>query len=108
MGTRPQGIVTSESNYCLICGRLKSEDHHLICGTSGRKIADKDGIYIPLCDYCHKDIHHTATATKLGKMVGQLVWEREHILKGFDVTYRDDIREKSRTAFIERYGKSWL
>lgn len=79
--------------YCEICGKREATDaHHLISGTANRQLADADKILLKLCRGCHDDIHRNSTTATLSKMVGQLLYEKEH----------------SREEFLKRYGRSYI
>lgn len=93
-------MITKYENYCLICGRPRTEVHHLIMGTSGRKLADEDGLTIPLCNKCHNDMHMNTTCNQLSKILGQMAWEKEFYRRG----HEGDARE----AFRKRFGKSYI
>lgn len=90
---------------CAMCGRSAECTHHLIFGSGLRKIADEDNITIDLCNQCHnlgKDrIHENPAAEKLSKMLGQALWELDH------VGYQKE-REQARADFMKRYGRSYL
>ena len=93
---------------CSFCGRYTKTRHHLIFGTSSRRLADEDGIIIPLCDDCHNmavkpadRIHGNPTAEKLSKMLGQALWEKKAVGAGKS-------ESEAREAFMNRYGRSWL
>ena len=47
------GIVTKYNNNCIFCGRPTTEEHHLLFGNGFRKLAEEDGIKVPVCEYCH-------------------------------------------------------
>ena len=63
--------------YCEICGKRQATDnHHLICSTSERKICDQyECMQIKICRECHSFIHQHDTAMKLSKMLGQALFE---------------------------------
>lgn len=100
-------ILTENKGYCFFCGRPAECTHHLIFGSSNRKLADEDGLTVPACSRCHnvgnvKDrIHDNPMAEKMSKMIGQLVWENKIIASGL-TPYA--VRE----LFRKRYGKSYL
>lgn len=48
-----QGIVTEYNDICIFCGRQAEAEHHLIFGTAGRELSDKDGLKVPVCNNCH-------------------------------------------------------
>jgi len=81
-----KGIVTEYPEICIFCGRQAEAEHHLIFGTAGRELSEKDGLKIPVCNNCHNmgqklcRIHENPMAEKLSKMLGQATWEKEWIL----------------------------
>ena len=47
---------------CIICGAPASEEHHCISGHNREK-CDKLGLTVPLCHYCHYDLHNKGHCT---------------------------------------------
>lgn len=82
-----------KDKYCDICGKKYAlEEHHLIGGTSERRIADKYSFEkLHICRDCHNDIHNNNTANKLSKMLGQAMFEinysKQEYLKLFKMNY---------------------
>ncbi|MCR5236236.1 MAG: hypothetical protein K6E34_03410 [Lachnospiraceae bacterium] len=82
--------------------------HHLIFGTGLRRLAEEDGLWIPLTNNEHNmspdptmRIHGNPVAEKLSKMCGQLAWEMQAVAQGAsEIDARD--------AFRRRYGISYL
>lgn len=115
-----KSIVTDYSAICFICGRKTEAEHHLIFGTAGRELSEKDGLKVPICNNCHnmgeatRRIHGNPMAERMSKIIGQLAWERQWILK--DAVHDPDGEDEAqvlegRTAreeFMKRYGKSYL
>lgn len=113
-------IVTEYKEICAICGRESEAEHHLIFGTAGRELSEKDGLKIPICNNCHnmgctsKRIHGNPMAERLSKMLGQMAWEKQWILK--DAVHDPDGEEQAqmleariaRKEFMRRYGRSYL
>ena len=94
-----KSIVTEHENICAFCGREADGEHHLIFGTAGRELSEKDGLKLPVCNDCHnmgdklRRIHDNPMAERLSKMLGQAVFEGK-------IGTRDDFRK--------RYGRSYL
>lgn len=92
-------IVTNNIRICYFCGAPAEAEHHLIFGTSNRKLAEADGLKVPICNNCHNfgdkmsRIHDNPMAEKMSKMLGQAFYEA-HI--------------GSREQFMKRYGRSYL
>ena len=102
--------ITDVEGFCIMCGKPTRRNvyHHCIFGTSQRRKADEDGIYIPVCDECHNmnprsdsRIHGNPMAEKLSKMMGQLAWEKQAIADGASF-------DEARELFRKRYGRSYL
>ena len=49
-----KGIVTEYPEICIFCGKQAEAEHHLIFGTAGRELSEKDGLKIPVCNNCQK------------------------------------------------------
>ena len=100
---RNPSVITNNTDYCYLCGRPGNGVHHLLFGKH-RQLADEDGIYFGICDYCHTmgkhRIHDNPTAEKLSKMLGQAYWILDH------VDYTDV--EEAKKKFMERYGENYL
>ena len=100
-------ILTDNNEYCFFCGRPAECQHHLIFGSSNRKLADDDGLKVPSCNRCHNmgkisgRIHDNPMAEKMSKMIGQLVWENKGVASGLSPY-------GARELFRKRYGKSYL
>ena len=99
-------IVTKFEGICAITGKRATCKHHLVFGRGFRKLADEDGLWIPLIDEVHDmgkfAIHDNPTAEALSKMLGQAVWEKHEIAtKGVD-------EDEARRRWIKRYGRSYL
>jgi len=92
-------LITQYTEICLVCGKRKTDTHHLI-NASDRDKATDDDLLIPLCHSCHMRLHDDALAMSFSKMLGQIVWEKEYYRKGGN----KDAREQ----FRSRYGKSYL
>lgn len=115
-----KSIVTEHDTICFICGRAAEAEHHLIFGTSGRELSEKDGLKAPICNNCHnmgeklKRIHDNPMAERMSKIIGQLAWERQWILK--DAVHDPDGETEAqalegriaRKEFMRRYGMSYL
>lgn len=86
------GTITDYEKLCAVCNGPSDNMHHLIFGRGLRKLADEDGLVIPLCIRCHNEIHSSTAASKLSRICGQLAYEKTH----------------SRQDFIKRYGRSYI
>lgn len=102
-----KGIITEHNKNCLFCGRPCYTEHHFVFGMGIRNLADEDGLKGPVCDACHTigeltgRIHDNPMAEKLSKMMGQLAFEKRKVAEGMT-------EDEARTAFLKRYGRSYL
>ena len=114
-----KGIVTQHETICFICGRRAEAEHHLIFGTAGRELSEKDGLKVPVCNNCHNmgqklcRIHENPMAERMSKMIGQLAWEREWLLKNTVTINSKGQMAKGegnvvRSQFMKRYSRSYL
>lgn len=115
-----KSIVTDDCVACFICGREAEAEHHLVFGTAGRELSEKDGLKVPVCNNCHnmgeitRRIHGNSMAERMSKIIGQLAWERQWILK--DAVHYKECDEEvqaiesriARKEFRKRYGISYL
>lgn len=108
-------ILTEYTELSAFSARPKECDHHLIFGSGVRKLADEDGLTIPLTHEEHNmgpignRIHENPAAEKLSKMLGQIAWEKEYYRATFEA-YGELARgqDPAREVFRERYGISYL
>ena len=100
-------MITKFDELCIICNKKATDVHHLIPGTSGRRLADEDGLTIPLCRCCHDQIHRDNKMLVLTKIIGQLAWERDYLIKKYELPF-DDLETECRVAFTERYSKGYI
>ena len=94
-------MITKYTEYCLLCGKPKEDVHHLINGTGLKRLADAWNLTTPICRECHSEIHKSAVAMKLSKICGQLLFEKEDILRG-------ESEENAREHFRQIFGRSYL
>lgn len=100
--------MVKELKICALCGcSIATQEHHLIFGSSKRRLADEDGLTLMLCGDCHTSgslttrLHDNIAAEKLSKMLGQAIYESNNIAAG-------DTKEQAREKFLQRYGISYL
>lgn len=111
-------IVTEHKGICIICGRQAECEHHLVFGSAGRELSEKDGLKIPLCNNCHnmgeklRRIHDNPMAERLSKIIGQLAWERDYLLADATGVCGEEeekaMSELVRNQFRKRFGISYL
>ena len=101
-----KSTVTDVEDTCVLCGGLATQEHHLICGTSNRKRSEDFGLKIPLCAKCHNFIHQYGAATRLSKMLGQAIFERNYYK---DLWYQlNKGKNEAKDSFIDHFSKSYL
>lgn len=94
-------MITNYENYCLICGKGATDVHHLVFGNSKRRLADKDGLTIPLCREHHEAMHNDKAMQVMSHIAGQLFYERNKCAEGMTT-------EEAREDFRRRYSVSYL
>lgn len=91
------------ADYDMIDGTPNVERHHIF-GGSNRAKADEDGLWVPLTKEHHTgkmSAHMNHEMNVLLHIIGQLAWELHYVSEV-------DSRECARSAFRQRYGKSYL
>lgn len=84
-----------DAECCALCGKSPVQIHHIFFGTANRKLADEDGLIIPLCLEHHlgkRGVHHDHELDLILKRKAQAFYEKTH----------------TREDFIRRYGRSFL
>ena len=94
-------MLTEFSEFCVICGRPKTDIHHCVFGNSKRRIADTDGLTMPLCREHHEAMHNGKGMQVMSHIAGQLYFERNMCAQGLTP-------DEAREYFRKRYGVSYL
>lgn len=94
-------MITDYSDYCIICGKPRTDIHHCVFGNSKRRLADVDALTMPLCRDHHEAMHNDKGMQVMSHIVGQLLYERNYCAVGSEL-------EDAREHFRHRYGKSYL
>lgn len=95
-----KSIITKDLKCCYVCGKNQNiEIHHCIHGTAKRKIADKEGLFVPLCYEHHrgtKGVHGREghDLDKELKIIAETIWCEKH--------------NKTPEDFIRLMGKNYL
>jgi Zn-finger protein len=91
-----KSIIQEESEKaCYLCGSvINLQKHHVWHGTGNRKIADKDGLFVWLCESCHRNLHDKNIKDRYLMEIGEKAWL--------------DHTGKTINDFISRYGKNVL
>lgn len=110
-----KSIITNYDKISTFSGLPAECEHHVIFGGALRKLADEDGLVIYLANHEHNmspkgtiyQIHGNIAAEKLSKMLGQMAWERNYLIKKYELPF-ENLSDEAREAFKNRYGKSFL
>lgn len=65
---------TAQGYKCYVCGRPATEIHHIVYGRGKRKVSDREGMTVALCNACHYKIHNWHLHDKELKAIAQEVW----------------------------------
>lgn len=90
--------IIQKERMCLICGSYNVEEHHIFFGKSKRKLSEKYGLKVWLCNYHHTGSNiavHGKDGDKLNKelkQLGQKAFEWQH----------------TREEFMQIFGKNYL
>lgn len=101
-----ESILNTEKGTCYLCGCNQGrEKHHTWHGTANRKIADKEGLWVWLCNSCHRELHDHGTNDERLMQESQTEWENKYIES---YPYKNHSREAAREAFRQLFGKSCI
>lgn len=88
----------NRKGVCYLCKRWTQTENHHIFGGAYRKKADKDGLTVYLCHWCHneppKGVHFNYDNNIHLKQIGQKAWM--------------DYYGKTIEDFIKEYGRNYL
>ena len=91
-----KSVIYDCMDNCIVCASPYVEIHHIFYGTANRKISDKYGYVMPLCNE-----HHTGSTGI-------------HRNRAFDIEVKKDAQKHfeahfgPRNEFIKVFGKSYL
>lgn len=82
-----KSVITQNNDECYICGRPSECIHHIYEGTGRRKISDREGFVVPLCNRCHNmsdnSVHFNKELDLMLKRECQVEYEKAHTRKEF-------------------------
>jgi len=89
--------IMAEGKCCYVCGSTSClERHHVLFGTSHRKLSDKYGLVVWLCAYHHRDnkegVHGNRKLDLRLKRDAQTAFETKH----------------SHELWMEKFGRDYL
>lgn len=92
--------IIDENKVCHVCGVTQNlERHHVFFGVANRSKAETDGLWVWLCDECHRGRfgvhgHDGSDLNRSLKREGETAYLRHY--------------EKTVEQFVRRYGKNYL
>jgi len=93
---KTKSVIFKDMEHCFVCGSSRVQVHHIFYGTANRKISDRYGYVVALCQE-----HHTGT-------------QGVHFNKPLDMHLKKLAQEHfeglygARNEFIKTFGKSYL
>lgn len=96
MAKRTKSIIVDCMDNCLVCGSPYVEIHHVMYGTSNRKLSDKYGLIVPLCQEHHRGQTGVHFKRSLDMCLKKLAQEKFNAVYG------------ANTSFLEVFGKNYL
>ena len=103
-------MITKYNDYCIICGKPRTDMHHIFKGVKQRRLADEDELVIPLCQEHHTgnmSVHQRKELNVLCEIIGQLAWERDQLISNQELPF-EGLSNTVREDFRNRYGRSYL
>lgn len=88
-----KSIITDDMSKCYVCGGRATEKHHVLHGYGNRKLAERYGLVVGLCHYCHNEppngVHFNAALDLQLKQEAQRVFEAKY---GHELWIREFMR----------------
>lgn len=97
-------MITEYNDFCIICGKPRTDMHHCMKGHKQRHLAEEDELLIPLCQEHHTgnmSVHQRKELNVLCEIIGQLAYEKKKCAEGYG-------EAAARESFRIRYGRSYL
>lgn len=97
-------MITEYNDFCIICGKPRTDMHHCLKGHKQRHLAEEDELLIPLCQEHHTgnmSVHQRKELNVLAEIIGQLAYEKKKCAEGYG-------EAAARESFRIRYGRSYL
>lgn len=77
-----KSIITDDMQTCYLCGGRATEKHHCMHGYGNRKLAERYGLTVGLCHFCHNEppngVHYNAEVDNYLKREAQKAFEARH------------------------------
>lgn len=93
---KTKSIIVECMDNCFVCGSPYVEVHHVFYGTAKRKLSDKYGLIVPLCEEHHRGQTGVHFNRDLDLHLKKLAQEKFEALYG------------ANTSFREVFGKNYL
>lgn len=97
-------MITEYNDFCIICGKPRTDMHHCMKGHKQRHLAEEDELLIPLCQEHHTgnmSVHQRKELNVLCEIIGQLAYEKKKCAEGYG-------EAAARESFRIRYGRSYI
>ncbi len=82
-----KSLLTDDFSVCFFCGRPAECVHHIFAGTGRRKISEREGFIVPLCNRCHNmsdgAVHFNRKLDVRLKRLAQEAYEKNHTREEF-------------------------
>lgn len=96
MGKKVKSIIVESMDNCFVCGSPYVEVHHIMYGTANRKLSDKYGLIVPLCQEHHRGQTGVHFKRDLDICLKKLAQEKFNSVYG------------ANKSFLEVFGKNYL
>ena len=98
----PSIIPQSTETQCYFCGKKFGLcRHHCLHGTGDRKKADEDGLWVWLCNDCHRKLHDKGEHDKELQALAQRTYIKEQMKIGYPEDAAKEIYFKRYMKFYE-------
>lgn len=93
---KTKSIIVDRMDNCFVCGSPYVEVHHIMYGTANRKLSDKYGLIVPLCQEHHRGQTGVHFKRSLDLHLKKLAQEKFNAVYG------------ANKSFLEVFGKNYI
>lgn len=78
-----RSIMQAETDRCYLCGaRTNLETHHVLGGTANRRLSERYGLTVRLCQRCHTGRHGAQYEKDLNELLKKEAQKRFEAIHG--------------------------
>ena len=86
--TRKESLFTNDMEHCYLCG-LPKDDMHEIYQGKNRLNSIRYNLVIPICRFCHSNLHNNYDLINTLRKQGQILFEKNYDIEFVSIFYKN-------------------